>query len=83
MLIVFTCVIIAVIQDGCRARKALVMEDAQGTDSLYLISPTELQEELVRLGYNIKVDGNIGTETKRAWDEALCNQHAESFFKGE
>ena len=39
-----------------------------------IITPAELQQQLVDMGYVIEVDGIIGVETITAWDEAVTNQ---------
>ena len=39
-------------------------------------TPAEIQQQLVDAGYDIDVDGIIGTETLKAWDKALCTQYA-------
>ena len=44
-----------------------------------ILSPKDIQRQLVEMGYDIGpdgVDGNIGTDTKLAWDKAICNQYA-------
>ena len=43
-------------------------------------APIDVQEQLVKLGYDISVDGKIGKETKQAWEKAYCNQQAEKHF---
>ena len=53
----------------------------------HLITPTDLQEELVKLGYDIKVDGKMcqgwhiegHSETLAAWDKAIGQQYALEF----
>lgn len=42
---------------------------------------TEIQQQLVDRGHNIKVDGIIGKETLRAWERELCDQYASDMFK--
>jgi len=41
----------------------------------------EIQEELVRRGHNIEIDGRIGKETLRAWDKEIIEQSASKMFK--
>jgi len=44
----------------------------------------ELQEMLTYLGYDLGpkgIDGDIGTDTKKAWEEAICNQAAAKYFR--
>ncbi len=49
-----------------------------------LPSQSEVQLMLVRLGAEIKVDGDIGTKTKREWDRLYGNKMAmELWPKGE
>ncbi len=40
-----------------------------------MITFTELQQQLVDRGYNIKVDGRIGKETLKAWSTEICNDY--------
>ena len=46
-----------------------------------LPSISQIQEQLVCLGYLKKVDGRIGKETIEAWDKAYCEQSAARYFK--
>ena len=41
----------------------------------------EIQEELVRRGHNIEVDGRIGKQTLNAWDAEICDQEASKMFE--
>lgn len=41
----------------------------------------EIQEELVRRGHNIKIDGIVGKETIAAWDREQCDQYAIEAFR--
>ncbi len=52
------------------------------------IVPTmcEIQELLIDRGYDVGEDGvdcDIGTDTKTAWNKAICDQVAVKFSKGE
>jgi len=40
----------------------------------YMPTFEEIQEELVRRGHNIEIDGRIGKETLRAWDAEIGHQ---------
>ncbi|KKM86010.1 hypothetical protein LCGC14_1283420 [marine sediment metagenome] len=40
-----------------------------------LPSMFDIQRELVRRGYKIKIDGKIGRKTLEAWDDALCERY--------
>jgi len=44
-----------------------------------LPSQTEIQQQLVDLGYPITVDGVVGDKTRKVWDEAICNQYASEY----
>ena len=44
-----------------------------------LPSISQIQEQLVCLGYMVRVDGRIGKETVDAWDKAVCNQYAAKY----
>jgi len=39
-------------------------------------SISQIQEQLVCLGYPVRVDGRVGKETIEAWDKAVCEQYA-------
>ena len=43
----------------------------------HLMSTTDLQQELVRRGYDIQVDGRVGTLTQTAWDTEIIKQYTE------
>jgi hypothetical protein len=45
-----------------------------------LPSISQIQEQLVCLGYPVKVDGRVGRETIEAWDKAYCEQSATIAF---
>lgn len=56
-----------------------VVSDVSITSSLPSIF--DIQEELNRRGYGLKVDGEPGPKTRAAWDEALCDEHATKAIK--
>ena len=46
----------------------------------HIPSPIEIQQMLINKGYDLKLDGIIGKETKAAWDKETGNQYAEKWF---
>ncbi len=40
-----------------------------------IITVKELQQQLVKGGHDIEVDGVVGKATMAAWDKAICNQY--------
>ena len=65
-------------------------KDAPKAEPPPIISIVELQQQLVDLGYDIKVDGKIcegwncpeHSKTLQAWYKAINNQHAAKYFEG-
>jgi len=55
-----------------------------GTDTdILLPSPLELQEGLIKQGYDIGTDGAdgiIGPNTIAGWERYVCDQHAKKYF---
>jgi len=54
---------------------------AYGTQSADMPTFEEIQEELVRRGHNIEIDGRIGKQTLNAWDAEICDQEASKMFE--
>ncbi len=72
------CVIFCVcsIMDGSKDAKGI-----RASKEARLITPTELQQELVNRGYNLTVDGVVGRETRLAWDLAINQQYMDGVGK--
>jgi hypothetical protein len=50
-------------------------------DSRQLPSQMDIQRHLIGLGYDLRLDGVIGPDSRKAWDDAYCQQSAEKWFE--
>ncbi len=75
-LIISVGALIYIFTDGSRSTDAgAALYDPCGAVS-FLPSQADIQQALVDRGYDLRVDGVVGPDTRTAWDEAYRNQEA-------
>lgn len=60
---------------------SLMGDDGRHNPTPLLPSQSDIQQALVDRGYDIKIDGVIGAESRKAWDAEINNQFTREYFQ--